>query len=263
MLQEELQKERDILAKIIARAQANLRDAPKGTLYVSSSHGRPQYLYRPEGSAGKSEYLGKDRRELVGKLAQRDYDEQVLKAAQLEIEALDKLSRKQPELGVAKIRSMYRSLSEARQALVTPRALTDDEFVSRWQAETFEQLAFGDGTALETDRGEKVRSKSELIIANKLAAAGIPYRYECRLQLGAKSIYPDFTILNARTRENVYWEHFGMMDDEKYVGDMMVKLETYARHGLVMGKQLVATFETSSKPLDTKMVDAYISTLFV
>lgn len=51
----------------------------------------------------------------------------------------------------------------------------------------------------ETD--ERVRSKSEVIIADILNQEGIPYRYECPLQLkGWGKVYPDFTVLSERER---------------------------------------------------------------
>ena len=46
-----------------------------------------------------------------------------------------------------------------------------------------------------TERGELVRSKSELLIANKLHSMGIEYGYEQPLNIGeGRFRYPDFTI---------------------------------------------------------------------
>ena len=70
---------------------------------------------------------------------------------------------------------------------------------------------------------ERVRSKSEVIIADTLARHGVPYRYEYPLKLksgrdGAfRTIHPDFLCLNVRTRAEFYWEHFGLMDDPDYL----------------------------------------------
>ena len=52
-----------------------------------------------------------------------------------------------------------------------------------------------DGLILRTERGDLVRSKSELVIADKLFARGIDYGYEQPLELeGGRIRYPDFTI---------------------------------------------------------------------
>ena len=267
MLREDLTKERETLDKIIAKAQASLATAPHGALRISSSHGNLQYVLieenRTDRLRSQGTYIKKDCANLIQQLAQKDYDKRVLKIAQSSKSTLEKFERQRVGDGVATVRAVYSQLSETRQALVTPYALTDEEYALRWCAEPFACLAHGQGDKpLTTDNGETVRSKSEFIIANKLHAAGIPYRYECRLCLGSRVVYPDFTILNVRTREILYWEHFGMMSDEQYVADMLEKLATYARDGIILGKQLIATFESADRPLDTKMVDAYISQLF-
>jgi len=58
----------------------------------------------------------------------------------------------------------------------------------------------------------------------------IPYRYEYPLVLaGNVKVYPDFTILKMPEREEVYLEHFGMMDDIDYVDSAMYKLSTYEK----------------------------------
>ena len=45
------------------------------------------------------------------------------------------------------------------------------------------------------------------------------------VQLGSgKKAYPDFTLLNTKTREEVYFEQFGLLDDEDYRGEALRKL---------------------------------------
>ena len=61
-----------------------------------------------------------------------------------------------------------------------------------------------------------VRSKSEVIIANKLYARRIPYAYEQELRLQGARRLPDFTIDDAGTGRTIYWEHMGMLRDAAY-----------------------------------------------
>ncbi|SFH72967.1 hypothetical protein SAMN04487830_106120 [Pseudobutyrivibrio sp. OR37] len=61
-----------------------------------------------------------------------------------------------------------------------------------------------------------VRSKSEKIIADALEKYNVPYQYEPMLELGYNTIYPDFVVLNLRTRKTVYWEHLGLVSDIEY-----------------------------------------------
>lgn len=78
-----------------------------------------------------------------------------------------------------------------------------------------------------TLKGDKVRSKSEVIIANLLYEYKIKYEYERKLYYGEnKWIEPDFTIFLANGEE-VYWEHLGMIGTESYDKRWIEKLEIY------------------------------------
>lgn len=84
-------------------------------------------------------------------------------------------------------------------------------------------------------RGERVRSKTEKIIADKLYSMGIPYRYEYPVKIkGYGMIYPDFMLLNISTRENICFEHFGMMDNAEYCEKAIKKIEGYIKSGYVL-----------------------------
>ena len=121
----------------------------------------------------------------------------------------------------------------------------------------------GDAQEIITERGERVRSKSEKIIADKLHALGIPYRYEYPLVLeGNIKIYPDFAILKMPQREEVYLEHFGLMDNIEYMDSVIYKLNTYERNGIYLGVNLYITHETSKVPLNTRALDGMIKQLF-
>ena len=83
-----------------------------------------------------------------------------------------------------------------------------------------------------TDRGDNVKSKSEVIVANALYKHGIEYHYEKPLKLDGyeKAIKPDFTIeYKGRV---YYWEHLGMPDDENYRNKWIRKLALYRKNGI-------------------------------
>ena len=107
-----------------------------------------------------------------------------------------------------------------------------------------------------TDRGERVRSKSEVIIANKMYSAGVPYLYECPIVLrDGTLIYPDFTVLNVREKKTMIWEHLGMMDDGSYCQRALDRILSLEREGYFPGKNLILTHETSRRPLDTRLLE--------
>lgn len=66
-------------------------------------------------------------------------------------------------------------------------------------------------------KGEPMRSKSEVIIADALASARISYVYEQPLQSAdGQTRYPDFTVEDADSGVVYYWEHLGMLDRADY-----------------------------------------------
>ena len=87
-------------------------------------------------------------------------------------------------------------------------------------------------------------------------SCGIPYRYEYPVNLkGYGIVYPDFTLLNVKERKEIYCEHFGLMDNPEYCQKAIQKIETYAKNGIYIGKNLLVTFETLQKALDMKIVE--------
>ena len=151
---------------------------------------------------------------------------------------------------------IFTDLNEERRKLVVPAIEPDDVYVRRWQDMPFIRKSLNDrAPGFVTDKGERVRSKSELIIANLLAKAAVPYRYECPLELkGMGIVYPDFTVLNVRLRKVFYWEHQGMMGDEEYAEKAIRKTAAYQENGIFPGDQLILTSETRSSPIDVRQM---------
>lgn len=127
----------------------------------------------------------------------------------------------------------------------------------------------GDGSAVHpeslmnvTRRGEKVRSRVELIIANELYFRDIKYVYERKINVGGKSFLPDFIVESPRTGQAVIWEHFGMMDDDNYFKKYADKMKKYLTAGLTPNIDLITTFDTSQHGVDayaiSKTIDAIL-----
>ncbi len=84
-----------------------------------------------------------------------------------------------------------------------------------------------------TKRGEMVRSKSEVIIADHLENEGIEYGYEQALTIEGVTKYPDFTIEDMESGSTFYWEHCGMLHVPNYRHRWETKLEWYRSHGIL------------------------------
>lgn len=81
-----------------------------------------------------------------------------------------------------------------------------------------------------TSKGDKVRSKSEVIIANLLHSSDVEYEYEKKLFYEpSKWIEPDFTI-KLKDGSEIYWEHLGMIGVESYDKRWKEKLEIYRNY---------------------------------
>ena len=92
---------------------------------------------------------------------------------------------------------------------------------------------------------------------------GIPYLYEQALKLrNGKIYYPDFTLLKKNTRETIYLEHLGLLDDETYRKSNLLKLDEYRANGIYIGKNLLITYETLDSPLDINGIRRMLKEIF-
>ena len=64
--------------------------------------------------------------------------------------------------------------------------------------------------------GKMLRSKSELLIYQRLIDKKLSPLYEKKLLIKEVEKLPDFTIENDDTGEIYYWEHCGMLHDKEY-----------------------------------------------
>ena len=93
-----------------------------------------------------------------------------------------------------------------------------------------------------TSNGTLVRSKSEVIIANELSAAGVEFVYEKQFEGHDGSLrLPDFTIEDAATGETYIWEHLGMLSNPDYARAWERKRAWYAASGVEEGGGAAAT----------------------
>ena len=137
------------------------------------------------------------------------------------------------------------------------------------QREYYEPGTFDDSNMTEffTIKGERVRSKSELIIADELYRYNVPYHYEMPLELQNRGrtimLRPDFTVIGRTSGSRYVYEHLGMMVEPSYVASSIRKLDLYERNGYMLGKNLILTHETKLSPLSVGVVDSYIENFFL
>lgn len=263
-----MQKLTDALQREIARVEAlreelECRPIPdvEGRLEISNAKKAEYYWVRKDVKTGKRlrRYIPPAELDLARQLAEKAYLSQLAKVIEKRVSVLKEF---QGKLSEGTIEACYTKLSPARQRIVRPLAMPRAMKQRLWMTQVVPVKPFTPtARSIETELGERVRSKSEKIIADSLHHQNIPYKYEKTLFLDEEHIYnPDFTFYNLEEDVEIYWEHFGMMDDAQYCQSTLEKIEQYELHGIHMGERLFVTFESATHSLNFRHVEALIRT---
>ena len=236
-----------------------LNKAPEGCLKWQNKNGKTYYYHQfMKENKWKRKYIKKSELLLAQMLAQKHYYIAIKPILEKTINELKRLVKKCPS---NELEEVYENLSIERKKLVTPIQMSVKERLTEWQSEIYEKhMMYPENSRYETEQGDVVRSKSEVIIANILYQnhEHILYKYERPLEIvengRKKTVYPDFTIINKHTGKITYWEHAGRMDDPYYANDFVKKINAYVRNNLLLGRDVVITYETQNTPLDIKVV---------
>lgn len=259
-LKKQIYSRKNKIDNLIRNIENKLLKMPLGRIRIDKRNSGTYYYVVQSEDNNNGTRLGAKDTELIQQLVQKNYLQKVLTTARKEKAAIDSFVAKYPENTVEEIYGLF---SEDRRALIKPVFPDVEEYAKDWQNEPFEGKKIEEGVyTFTTVKGERVRSKSEKIIADALALNGIPYKYECPLKTGMTVIHPDFTILRKSDLKVFYWEHCGKTDDPDYYSKHIVRRTSlYAEAGIVVGKGLYMTFESSKIPLDTVIVDQIINEL--
>ncbi len=226
--------------------------------YSSKCRGYGQFYKMVD---GKRNYIKASEQECVKKALQKEYDYKVNEKLH---EMRKRLLSFLKGYNVSEINKIYESMGEVKKKLVKPIVCSDEEFVANWLREhKSDENYMVDGRIYKTEAGEMVRSKSEKILADLFYKNGIPYVYEMNLKLRDGSIcVPDFTLLKIKERKTVYWEHFGIADDPNYAVKTLNKLYKYENNGIVLGRELIISFESARMAFDISQIQAKINKVF-
>lgn len=261
----EMKQEQEYLEQVRSKVVEDIRQEHKdklpGKLRIHKKGNSVQYYHVKSEQVSQSNsgqrnqtYIPKKNITLVRNLAQRDYDNKLLQEIDNRQKLVNKFLKEYPQKG---LESTYEELNDYRKKLIHPIIETDEEYEKIWMNTPYVRKIVGeDIPEIFTENGERVRSKSEKMIADKLKQLGIPYRYEAPLKLGRSNIlYPDFTVLNVRKRKEYYYEHFGMMDNLEYMENALKRIEIYEKNGIFPGDRLLFSWETMAMPLNMKVVE--------
>lgn len=262
----EAQKELAEMENMLKKINEFQSHAPQGCLKIQHK-GKNPYFYHQYMNEGTKKwdrkYIQKANWSLARELAQKHYYAAVKPILEKNVKELKRFIKQyHPEA----IENIYEDLGDERKKLTDLLRDNKEVRIRKWNEEVFEpNVSYPENLRYETEQGDMVRSKSEVIIANILyqCREDILYKYEHPLKViaGGKPIiiYPDFTILNVHTGKVTYWEHFGRMDDPNYADDFVRKANTYVNNNMFSGKDVIFTYESMEHPLEVSVIKKLVN----
>lgn len=234
--------------KLHEKYNEEISTLPKGHL-ISCKRGNSYSFFHIEGSDYKRKGITKDINLIKG-LCRKQFLEELLKRLEQNIATLRKI-----KLNDLSFETVYDALGNAYKRV--PLEYYNDENVN-WSNQPYEQSNYRPEMKRHTtSRGLKVRSKSEVIIAETLYAYDINFRYEEVMWVNEHQFIPDFTIMTPSNRM-FYWEHCGMTNNPEYMRHHKWKMEQYEKIGIVPWKNLIVTYDTEEGIIDTNVIRSEI-----
>lgn len=246
----ELQKKERILEKIVSGRSDDI-------LNVIHDGERVKYYRRENGSSNRV-YINSKQLDEIKNLEENEYYRKLKKAIEKERITFQRLEKQLK--AIKEPSGIFLSIPKEKRHLICEfeEWNFDEDIVNEIKLDS-KKSRVTDSKYI-TINGEKVRSKSELIIADRFQSYGLLYCYEPAtfISAGNQIWHPDFKVINKRTGAIFYWEHFGMLDNNSYCDDFQYKLEQYADSGFYLGENLIMTTESSTRPISTALIDNLI-----
>lgn len=245
--------------EIITLTESSLQKKKPIWIEVSSSKDSPKYYWAficKKSHKKKRKYIPASERTMVQAFFQRSYLNQMNSLAKKLLKIINKfLSLYSEDI----FESVYENLHPHKKRLVTPIIESHQQFIEKWLQKSFVKKPFReDSRVIKTKDGHRVRSKTERTLYELFQSFNLPFKYECPLRLGTTTIYPDFTFVHPYEKTEIYWEHFGMMDNPEYAVNACNRIIEYEKNGFSLGKNLIISFEDSMNDLDYDWVHLQI-----
>lgn len=234
-----------------------LKGGPDGSLLHQMKGEHLQFLHYVDENGKKIRRGINKNTDLIKALARKEFNTKASEILTHNIEVLKRAIAGQilfdPEQIVQSMTKAYALVPEEyffdRNRLIISAGL-DDDLVSRierheewWSKPYKEYWGYPENKTKLTSRGQKVRSISELLIAEALYKYSIPFHYEEELEVDGKTFAPDFTF-EGWDYKKFYLDYFGMMDQPKYAKRNFIKLDDYYDIGLIPGDNLIVAFDS-------------------
>lgn len=192
---------------------------------------------------------------LVALLVRKKYVEKAIKTADKDLEILQTTLKRYRPFDENSLMAEY----VHEHPLLADCIYNNTDDSSEWASNYERQKDFYDDdlTSLSGDK-TPMRSRGEIVIAEKLRQYSIPFRYECGIGIPDIPYVPDFTIRRPRDGKIFYWEHIGDVNDMKYMNRNKRKFEVYEEYGIVPWDNLIITYDLGNGGVNVPLIEGMI-----
>ena len=217
--------------------------------------------------ATKRKYLGNELNETVLNVKRYRYAQKAVEIIETDIDVLERLIKNYISPDYSNINNRlpatYRtdlsvnSPEESFSTMLPPEAI---KWMQELRKEKIDYAPYKpEQLRYEALDRTKMRSQGEVIIANFLLMAGIPFVYEVPLKINGELVLPDFRILSLiDLKTEIIIEHQGMIFTEEYPFKYIRSLRLYLQSDLVINQDLFFTFTDENGRLDIRQLTSII-----
>ena len=253
-MKEKIEKVLAELEDRLKLANIELKMCPEGTLSFVKRDGRGTF-FQIINSGGKRLRKSINKApDFIRGLARKEYLINETKLLEKNIKALRDVMKSRVEPSPDNVlRSISRHLQGIPEEYFFPEENKDS-----WASQPYEMSNYKpEEKKHTTSRGLKVRSKSEVLIAEMLYIFNIQFRYEQVIRINGIVLVPDFTIKLPDGRI-FYWEHCGLMSSKEYREHQKWKMEIYEKGDIVPWKNLIVTYDDEEGNINVGIIESEI-----
>lgn len=173
---EELQNKEKELQRLKMNLEKSLHNAPEGKLRITHKKDAPLYYHRTQFHKSDPNYYGsyikKENMTLVQDLAQKDYEEKLLKVINKQLIYIHQFLQ---NFHLSSLSEVYEHMSKDRKTLVNAHVLSDESFAKMWQEKPYVSKGFAvNDPEIYTEKNERVRSNPKRFWQTNSLQKGFP-----------------------------------------------------------------------------------------
>jgi len=237
-----------------------MKSMPEGRLSAKRIKGKI-YYYHIDEKTRKQTYIPKKQLELIHQLKQKRWMKKAIKIMEKNLKFQEELLKHYEPYD-------HHYLQKLLPQSDSDKILEEYEYdvlpdLDKWAAAPYRKNPYHPEELRHTTSfGLKVRSKSEMMIAELLHGLKIPFHYDAAIRIidmnhNEKFKYVDF-LIKLPQGGFIVWEHMGMFTMEDYRENQFVKLTEYFFNDIYMGKNLIITMDGPNGEFDNLEVERII-----